>query len=54
MLDLERGKYFVYFQTFSYVRDNMLSKFCSKEMIKIKKRMRWRAEKHLLVKLELL
>lgn len=54
MVDLERDKYSVYFQAFSYVRDNVLSKFCSKETNKIKKQMRCRAEKHLLVKLELL
>jgi len=37
MADFEREDYSVYFQTFSYVRDNMLSRFCSKEMLKIKK-----------------
>lgn len=45
MVDLERDKYSLYFQTFSYVRDNMLSKFCSKEMFKIKKQMRRESRK---------
>lgn len=45
MLDLEWDKYSMYFQTFSYVKDNVLSKFCSKEKFKIKKQMRWESRK---------